>query len=306
MRAGDVEGEIVRARTGLETKMPGEPTMTAPKPSNFVPLGSIEPHAALLNIPTGDQSLYKMMTIENLLRSIKGEYLHFNRVDSYADFPGVDPHDGEQLPQDRLGNARITFIKNSDFSSADYYDQSRARTYACCFSLTNSDAIWKNYAAYTTKGKVCVIFDFCKLRATLNRNFEPGNSRLIYNGVPCYQIFSVNYGVVDYIEWDLHLGNAARLQNPIKYTYWKSAKFRDENEFRISLSAAGIGKFALDDGNIIDFPASLQAPLDFRMAITDGTIKQILAAPNCDTAFLQNELEKLGIMPAPGSDPSLR
>jgi hypothetical protein len=31
--------------------------------------------------------------------------LHFNRVDSYKDFPTADRHDGEQLPIDRERNA---------------------------------------------------------------------------------------------------------------------------------------------------------------------------------------------------------
>lgn len=48
-------------------------------------LGGIEPHAGLLMQPPEDQLLYKVMTAENLLRSISGAYLHFSRVDSYSD-----------------------------------------------------------------------------------------------------------------------------------------------------------------------------------------------------------------------------
>ena len=66
-----------------------------------VPLGGVEPHAPLLTIPPDGQLLYKIMSVENLLRSIVGNYLHFNRVDSYSDFPGADPHDGRQLPEDQ-------------------------------------------------------------------------------------------------------------------------------------------------------------------------------------------------------------
>jgi len=66
------------------------------------PLGSIEPHAHLLKVPPDDQLLYKIISIENLLRSIKGKYLHFNRVDSYTDFPGADRYDGKQLAKDLL------------------------------------------------------------------------------------------------------------------------------------------------------------------------------------------------------------
>jgi hypothetical protein len=164
--------------------------------------GSIEPHALLLNTPQDDQLLYKMMTVENLLRSIGGGYLHFNLVKSYKDFPGADPHDGRQLPQDEPGNAGMKFARSPDFSIADYYDQCRARTYACCFSLENSPFIWKNYANGSEKGKVCIVFDFGKLRARLNKSLEPGNAALEYRGIRCHQIFDVNYGIVEYVESD--------------------------------------------------------------------------------------------------------
>ena len=68
-------------------------------------LGSIEPHAPLLRIPPENQLLYKVMTIENLLRSVTGNYLHFNRVDNYSDFPNADENDGRQLPKDQPANA---------------------------------------------------------------------------------------------------------------------------------------------------------------------------------------------------------
>jgi len=60
------------------------------------PMGGIEPHAGMLPVPPPGQLLYKVMSIENFLRSVKESYLYFNRVDSYKDFPGADPHDGRQ------------------------------------------------------------------------------------------------------------------------------------------------------------------------------------------------------------------
>ncbi len=162
--------------------------------------GSVEPHAPLLNAPPPGQLLYKMMTIENLLCSIAGCYLHFNRVNCYIDFPGADLHDGQQLPEDLQGNLLARFEKAPEFSAANYYDQSRARTYACCFSLENSNSIWANYANGSKKGKVCIVFDFDKLRATLNETLQPGNTALKCDGNWCAQIFSVNYGIVEYVE----------------------------------------------------------------------------------------------------------
>lgn len=268
-------------------------------------LGSVEPHAPLLNAPPGGQLLYKMMTVRNLLRSIEGAYLHFNRVDSYMDFPGADLHDGQQLPKDQQGSALAKFAKAPDFSASDYYNQSHARTHACCFSLENSDFILSNYATNSEKGKVCAVFDFEKLRAAVNRTLQPGNAAINYDGNRCHQIFSVNYGIVEYIDWDEHQTNTPHLPSPIKYTYLKDKRFSEERELRVSLSAPGIGRFALSDGSTMNFPASLQLAFDFRAAIADGTIQEILRAPDCDSGFLHTELQKLHIIPRKESDPPL-
>ncbi len=266
-----------------------------------VPSGSIEPHAPLLNVPPDSQLLYKVMRVEDLLLSIIGNYLHFNRVDSYAGFPGADPHDGQRLPKDQHGNASARFEKAPDFSEVEYYDQSRARTYACCFSLENSDFIWNNYANGSAKGKVCIVFEFGRLRAMLNQTLQPGNAALEYNGNRCRQIFSVNHGIIEYVEWDTHQTNTEHLPNPIKYTYLKDEKrFSEEKEHRISLSAVGIGQFALKDGSTIQFPSGLQLAFDFRAAIADRMIQQILYAPDSDSDFLQAELHKLRIVASRG------
>src|SRR4051812_7771585 len=110
-----------------------------PRVEELAPLGDIEPHAYMLTVPPDDQLLYKMMTIENLLQSVKYTYLHLNRVDSYNGFSRADMHDGQQLPKDRLGNEKTKFEMAPEYTAAHYYDQARNRTYACCFSLENSD-----------------------------------------------------------------------------------------------------------------------------------------------------------------------
>lgn len=278
---------------------------SVPRQHMPAPLGSIEPYATLLNVPPDGQLLYKVMTIENLLRSIVSNYLHFNRVDSYTDLPGAgphaDPHDGRQLLKDQLGNARARFEKAPDFSAADYYDKSRARTYACSFSLENSNYIWEHYGNGSVKGKVCIVFEFGKLRATLNQMLQHGNAVLEYNGNRCRQIFSVNYGIVEYVEWDIHQANTKRFPNPIKYTYLKDKKkFFEEKELRISLSAVGIRQFALKDGSTIPFLPSLQLTFNFMAAIADRTIQQILYAPDSDSDFLQTELQKFHIVARKG------
>jgi hypothetical protein len=132
------------------------------------------------------------MSVENCVRLIEGGYLHFNRVDSYQDFPDADRHDGEQLPGDRVGNAASTFAKAPGFSAADYYDRSRSRTYAFCAALEDADHVW-TYGGGTPRGKVGLVFDFDSLRATLNRKLESGAGALEFNGIQCRQIFDLNW-----------------------------------------------------------------------------------------------------------------
>jgi hypothetical protein len=267
--------------------------------SHIAPVGLVEPHAPLLNVPADGQLLYKMMKSEDLLRSITGAYLHFNRVDSYGDLRNADEHDGQQLPSDQPSNAMARFERAPDFSAADYYNRSRSRTYACCFSIENSEYVWKEYADESEKGKVCVVFNFGKLRAMLNQVLKPGAAALEYGGIRCHQIFSVNYGIVEYVEWDSHRANREHLLNPIRYTYLKDRKrFSEEKELRISLSALGVGEYALNDGTVMNFRASLQAPFDFRASFADGTIQQILYGPDCDSNLLCAELRKLRILPS--------
>jgi hypothetical protein len=270
-----------------------------PHPAALASLGSIEPHAPLLRRPPAGQLLYKVMSVENCIRSIEDGYLHFNRVDQYKDFTGADQHDGEQLPADRGGNATVTFAKAADFSFADYCDLSRSRTYAFCASLENSDHVW-TYSSNSPRGNVGIVFDFDKLRATINRTLQSGGAILEYNGVRCRQIFDVNYGLVRYVDWVTHRANETRLPNPIMYTYMKDdSEFAKEQELRVSLSTLGMGKFVMDDLTEIAFPPHLHLGFDFRAACADGTIREIICGPRCDEDFLRAELWRLGAAPCP-------
>jgi hypothetical protein len=274
-----------------------------PNPPTPARLGSIEPHAALLQHPPAGQLLYKVMSVENCIGSIERGYLHFNCVDSYKDFPDADQRDGEQLPGDRAGNAAATFAKAPGFSAADYYDRSRLRTYAFCAALKDTDHVW-TYGGSTPRGNVGLVFDFDRLRATLNRMLLSGGAALEFNGIRCRQIFDLNYGIVDYVDWASHRANETRLPNPIMYTYLKDrGRFAEERELRISLSVLGIGKFVMDDLTEISFPKHLHLGFDFRVAFADGTIRELTAGPRCDQDFLRVELLRLGVELAPPDPP---
>ena len=273
------------------------PTVVSPPP-----LGSIEPHAGLLTQPSEDQLVYRIITVENLLRSIDGAYLHFNRVDSYGDGPGADLHDGAQLPWDQPGNASIGFEKAPDFTAAQYYDRSRSRTYACCFALENADYLWHNYGKGDAHGKIGLEFHFGRLRARLNAFMASEAVRIQQGGLILHQIFDLNYGIVRYVDWDNHQANTERLPNPIEYAYMKAERFKAEKELRVTLSTIGLGQFELSDGSPMIFPPSMLVHFDFLAALMDGTIRRLLCVPEYDAAYLRAELEKRNIAPAPGSE----
>jgi hypothetical protein len=280
--------------------------MTAATPPPVVsppPLGSIEPHAGLLTQPPEDQPLYKLMTVENLLRSIDGAYLHFNRVDSYGDGPSGDPHDGAQLPKDQPGNVGVGFEKAPDFTAAHYYDRSRSRTYACCFGLENADYLWHNYGNGDAHGKIGLEFGFGHLRDRLNAFMTSEAVRIQQGGLVLHQIFDLNYGIVRYVDWDNHQANTERLPNPIEYTYMKAERFRAEKELRVTLSTIGLGHFVLNFRSEMVFPPSTLLHFDFRAALMDGTIRRLLCPPETDAAYLRAELEKRNIGSAPDSEP---
>ncbi|MFC7286453.1 hypothetical protein DBR37_04675 [Herminiimonas sp. KBW02] len=262
--------------------------------STPAPRGFIEPHATLLRQPVDGQPLYKVMRAEHLINSIANSYLHFNRVDSYRDFDKADALDGAQLPADRVLNATIGFEKAPTFTAEHYYDQSRARTYACCFALENNAHIWQHYGSGSDHGRVAVVFDFTWLRQHLNAQLMPGTSGLMLNDVPLRQIFSINYGVVDYVDTDQHRLNSQQLPNPILYSYLKAERFRAEHELRVSLSAIGMGRLSLN-GKAIELPPSLHMAFDFRTAIAGGGIISIDTGADCDRAWFGKELDKLRI-----------
>lgn len=249
----------------------------------------------MLNAPEPGQLLYKIVRPEDLIRSMRLGYLHFNRVDCYRDFKGADLHDGEQPPGDMPGNAATKFENAPHFSAADCYARSRSRTYASCFSLDNSEHVWREYADGSANGKVGLEFEFGKLRARLNETLEFDKCKLQADGKPCLQIFSLNYGMVEYVDWATYRANAEHLPTPIRYAYLKDASYGAERELRVSLSALGMGEFAFADGSTMAFSDSLQVQFDFRAAFADGTIKQVLMAPGSNLEFLRAEFGKLGI-----------
>ena len=266
------------------------------------PLAWVEPHRLLLRQPEPGQLLFKVVKVRYLIDMLQKSYLHFQRVDKYSD----DTADGEQLPLDRLVGAGISFEKAPAYTLEKYDDCGRARTYACCFSLEHSAYIWEHYAP--ARDAVCLVFDFEKLRQRLNASIQASldNHGLLTHGENRFmQIFSINYGVVDYVDRQAHALHPVRIANPIQFTFLKDkGRYASEKELRVALSALGIGQFVLNNGAGMEFPAALQMHFDYRAAFSGGAITEILCPPSFADAqhvvTLRREMAKLGMMATPG------
>lgn len=233
------------------------------------------------------------MSLENCLKSITSNYLHFNRVDNYTDFVGADRDDGSQTPADRVRNRSAYFAKKPNFSAEDYYDICRSRTYTCCFSLENSGYIWRKYGNGGSKGKVCFGFHFGKMKFYLDEGFAHWFASI--ENQKCIQIFNLNYGLIQYINRSEYLTNHAFLSNPIIYSFLKDSSFSEEKELRISLSANGFGNFRTPSGQPLEFPLALSIPFDFREAYNLGAICEVICSEDCDMQSFSSELERVGI-----------
>lgn len=120
-----------------------------------------------------------------------GNYLHFNCVANYDDFPRADINDGAQPPNERPVNASSSFVHDPEYNMEKYFDDSRSRTYACCFSTNNSKHLWENSGNHNDTPKICIIFDYIKLKTMLNATMLLPATRLLINNIPSTQIFQL-------------------------------------------------------------------------------------------------------------------
>ncbi|MCH8321617.1 MAG: hypothetical protein IIB64_00890 [Proteobacteria bacterium] len=94
------------------------------------------------------------------------------------------------------------------------------------------------------------------------------NSQIRFGRKTYKNFFSINYGTVEYVDWKNDRRNTGKFPTPILYTYLKDKKcFEKENELRISLSTIGLGQIVLPDGNLFNFPESIQMDFVFKNVI---------------------------------------
>lgn len=167
-----------------------------------------------------ERFLYKIISLDNFLSSIRENYLYFNRVDSYKDFKQADPYDSVPLSLDEEVNKKSFFENRPELNINDYYHSIRNKTYACCFSIENSKNILKEY------GDICVRFKSSYLLNKIEELNKPDEK--------IDKILTYNY--VNYMNFDLDKLNKIYTENIFRYLFVKRNDFFKEKEFRVALS----------------------------------------------------------------------
>jgi hypothetical protein len=250
---------------------------------------SIECHAQVLEQPGDETLLYKIIPSEYVFDTLQKGYLHFTRVDKYQD----DKKDSDQPPADLEINQKITFQKFPDISLADSYRRHRETSYASCFSIIPpSQNHWIRYGGKNPGKAICIVFHFGNLRTFLNQKFIEAkvvttNGQILHDFVPAgvvaeseeilsqtnIQLFHLNYGLVKYGNFknDILFPNVR--PNPIEYAFFKDEEYRPEKELRVLFSHnAAIGKAVLSNGEMFNFPESLQFEFNFDQALQVGAV----------------------------------
>jgi hypothetical protein len=238
---------------------------------NNFPHFPIEPHRLLLNQPEENQNLYKVIPKKYFDDMFKRNYIYFNRVDSYND----DKSDGEQLPLDRVVSEKIYFQKKTyekgilrPYSVSDYYDNCRSRSYACCMSFELTEYLREEYGG---GHPVCLQIEFGKMRSVLNKTIA--DSTLIYKGQNLPQLFSINYGIPEYV--DVKNARQEGSQNPVRQLYMKDKKYECDKELRITLSTTGMGHYQLPTGDFLVFEKGLEFEFNWECAFNEGWLKKV-------------------------------
>jgi hypothetical protein len=195
--------------------------------------------------------------------------------------------DSDLTDSDKKLSNQVFFDKSPDYSLGDYYNACREKTYVCCFSTENTDHIWKEYGGCDSNA-VCVVFERGVLTDYLDTIYA--DSKLFINGINCKNFISLNYGIINYGNIKNDSLADAHFQNPIKNTHFKDSQYREDNEFRISLSHMHPSKkYALPDGKEFTFPEELFFPFDWK----NVKIKELLVSQTHEDGFLETLKQKL-------------
>ncbi|MCW8469416.1 DUF2971 domain-containing protein [Fluoribacter gormanii] len=245
----------------------------------------IEPHKYILKKPNANKNIYKIVSGNFFLDMINKNYLYFRRIDKYSD----DINDSALPDKDRSLSQQSKFQYAPNISMADYYDSCRSKSYACCFTTKISEHIWKHYG--NSNNSVCIIFKSGKFINHMNATLY--SSRLIIKDHLYHDFFWINYGLVEYMDYDEQY-LLKYLPNPTEYIYIKDRKYSKEKEFRISLSCLQHESYVLPNGEHLNFPESIQLEFDFKSALENGAIKRLEIKSGHEEKFLQQIKNSLG------------
>ncbi len=252
---------------------------------NFNTVMIIEPHKYMLKKPHANKYIYKIIPGNYFLDMINKSYLYFRRVDRYSD----DINDSALPDKDRSLSQQSKFQYAPNISMADYYDDCRSKSYACCFTTKISEHVWEHYG--NNNNSICIVCKSGKLIEHINANLN--NSRLIIQNRLHHDFFWINYGLVEYMDYDEQY-LLKYLPNPTEYTYIKDRKYSEEKEFRISLGCLQYTSYVLPNGKHLAFPESILLEFDFKNAIESGVIKRLEIKSNYENTFLQQLKNSLG------------
>jgi len=249
-----------------------------------VPRGLFFPNEVQLDQPNAHVLLYKIVNIDDFIDMIKNNYLYFKRVDTYRD----DCRDSD-IPDHDQPIAEKEYFQDSNHNLLNYYRNFRERSYACCFTLKHTPYIWRHYGS-NNKDAICIVFNYNKFLQYIRNNglqVTLNNKR--------YSFFNLNGGLVKYgslINESLIKNNNSYLTNPIHHIYFKDVKYKNEHEYRLSLSFP-IGGYVniidKDNKKSLDFPNSVKFEFDFTLADTFKVINKIYFRKE----FLQSNKNKL-------------
>ena len=256
--------------------------------------GCIEPRRGLLRIPDDDVRLFKVMRLDHFLDSVRHGYLYFRRVDSYGASAGADPDDGRQLPSDVSGNRASAFLRQPDFTASEYYDTSRSRSFACCFTTSDGCRVLSAYGSGDPDGKARVSFLYGLMMDRVRRVLSSEDAAASIGGTRLIQCLDLDAGFVNYVDRDTHRENDARLTNTITYIFTKDQQYAWESEVRLSLSTGRIGRFQTK-GQPFIFPDHIRLPFDYRAAKSEGGIVSLERHSRSSCAQLSARVPDLGL-----------
>ncbi len=150
---------------------------------------------------------------------------------------------------------------------------------------------WIKYGGKNPEKAICIVFRFGELKKFLNKKFVKSkivttHGQVLHDFITAeavtndgdivnktaLQLFHINYGLVEYGDFEKDVLFSEDRPNLIEYAFFKDERYSSEKELRILISHnVGIGK-AYSNGKIFNFPESFQFEFNFDYALQVGAV----------------------------------